>query len=81
MFNENSSVDVLEEVVVEDVVLSEELVEEEVSARRRRASGIVSFERLNGAVCRCFRVCRGRLCSLRTRLSQVRVLKYGGAFA
>lgn len=46
MFNENSSVDVLEEVVVEDVVLSEELVEEEVSARRRRASGIVSFEDL-----------------------------------
>ena len=44
MFNEKSSVDVLEEVVVEDVALSEELVEEEVSARRRRASGIASFE-------------------------------------
>ena len=40
MFIEKSSVDVFEEVVVDDVADASELVEEEVSARRRRASGI-----------------------------------------
>ena len=41
---EKSRVEVLEEVVVEDVAEAPELVEEEVSARRRRARGIVLFE-------------------------------------
>lgn len=50
VFIGKSRVDVFEEVVVEDVVESEELVEEEVSARRRRARGIVSWWRPNSTI-------------------------------